>query len=129
MIVELGGFPENIVAVQAEGQVTGDDYAKTLVPAVEKRLAKFDTVRLLYQIGPDFKRFTTTALWEDAKIGLHHLDGFERIAVVTDVGWIARLVAGVSKTLPGSTRCFSIAQADEASRWITATGPDSPDTI
>lgn len=120
MIVQLGGFPDNIVAVQALGQVTGDDYSKTLVPAVEKKLADFDKVRLLYQIGPDFKRFTTTALWEDAKIGLHHLDGFERIAVVTDVGWIVKLVDGVRNSVPGTTQCFALADLDEATRWITA---------
>jgi hypothetical protein len=120
MIVQLGGFPDNVVAVQAQGQVTGDDYAKTLVPAVEKKFADFDKVRLLYQIGPDFKRFTTTALWEDAKIGLHHLDGFERIAVVTDVSWIVKLVDGVKKSVPGATRCFPLAQIDDATQWITA---------
>lgn len=124
MIVELGGFPNNVVAVQADGQVTGEDYSKTLVPAVEKKFAEFDKVRLLYQIGPDFKRFTTTALWEDAKIGLHHLDGFERIAVVTDVAWIARLVDGISDTIPGATRCFALADINAATAWITGQEAD-----
>ena len=118
MIVELGGFPDNIVAVQAGGLVTGEDYSQTLVPAVEKKFAEFERVRLLYQIGPDFKRFTTTALWEDAKIGLHHLDAFERIAVVTDESWIARLVDSISGSMPGPTRCFAIDQFDAAAAWI-----------
>jgi len=125
MIIELGGFPSNVVAVLAEGQVTGEDYSQTLVPAVEKKFAEFDKVRLLYQIGPEFKRFTTTALWEDAKIGLHHLDGFERIAVVTDVGWIVKLVEGISKTMPGATRCFSLHEIDTASNWIAEPDADA----
>ncbi|MGI9341611.1 MAG: STAS/SEC14 domain-containing protein [Gammaproteobacteria bacterium] len=120
MIVQLGGFPDNVVAVQALGQVTGDDYSKTLLPAVEQKFADFDKVRLLYQIGPDFKRFTTTALWEDAKIGLHHLDGFERIAVVTDVSWIIKLVDGVRRSVPGATRCFALTEIDQATVWIAA---------
>jgi hypothetical protein len=124
MIVELGGFPNNIVAVQAAGQVTGDDYSQTLVPAVERRFADFETVRLLYQIGPDFKRFTTTALWEDAKIGMHHLDRFERIAVVTDVRWIARLVAGIGNSIPGAIRVFPLADIEAASAWIMAPQAD-----
>jgi len=125
MIIELGGFPNNVVAVQAEGQVTGEDYAQTLVPAVEKKFADFDKVRLLYQIGPEFKRFTTTALWEDAKIGLHHLDGFERIAVVTDVAWIVKLVEGITKTIPGTTRCFPLDDIDMATNWITERGANA----
>lgn len=126
MIVELGGFPDNVVAVQAEGLVTGDDYAQTLVPAVEKRFQQFDVVRLLYQIGPQFKRFTTTALWEDAKVGLHHLDRFERIAVVTDVAWITKLVDGVAASMPGNTRCFRIAQLGDATDWIMEAGATTP---
>jgi len=118
MIVEVGGFRANVVAVQATGLVTGEDYSQTLIPAVERKFSQFDTVRLLYQIGPDFKRFTTTALWEDARIGLHHLHGFERIAVVTDVAWIVKLVNGISKSIPGAARCFPIVEYDEASAWI-----------
>ena len=118
MIVEIGGYPDNIVAVQAEGQVTGDDYSQTLVPAVERTLARHDKVRFLYQIGPDFKRFTTTALWEDAKIGLHHLDGFERIAVVTDVAWIRKLIDGIGGSIPGEMRCFALDEIETAKTWI-----------
>jgi len=121
MIVEIGGYPDNIVAVQAEGQVTGDDYAETLLPAVERTLARHEKVRFLYQIGPGFKRFTTTALWEDAKIGLHHLDGFERIAVVTDVAWIKKIVAGIGGSIPGNTRCFSLDEIEAAKTWIQET--------
>jgi hypothetical protein len=118
MIVELGGFADDIVAVQAQGQVTGDDYTETLVPAVERRLENFDKVRLLYQIGPDFKRFTTTALWEDTRVGLHHLHAFERIAIVTDTGWIGKLIETIAITIPGKLRCFSLDELDTAMSWI-----------
>jgi hypothetical protein len=118
MIVELGGFADDIVAVQAQGLVTGDDYTETLVPAVERRLERFDKVRLLYQIGPDFKRFTTTALWEDTRVGLHHLHAFERIAVVTDTGWIGKLAETIAITMPGKLRRFSLDELDTAMNWI-----------
>ena len=118
MIILLGDFPDNVIAARAEGQVTGEDYTQTLVPAVEAKIAVHDRVRLLYQIGPDFKRFTTTALWEDAKIGLHHLGGFERIAVVTDVAWIRKLVDGIGGTIPGATRCFTLDEIETAKAWI-----------
>jgi hypothetical protein len=125
MIVELDGFPDDVVAVRAQGQVTGEDYSRTLVPAVDKRLATCDRIRLLYQIGPDFKRFTTTALWEDARVGLHHLHDFERVAVVTDVDWIGRLIDGIAGSMPGSVKHFTLDATDEASRWITERNSDA----
>ncbi len=125
MIIELGDFPDNIVAVQAQGQVTGDDYTQTLVPAVEKRLERFDQIRLLYQIGPEFKKFTTTALWEDTRVGLHHLHAFERIAVVTDTDWIGKLVNTIALTMPGKLRCFSLDEIDTAANWISERNVES----
>ena len=119
MIVLLGDFPDNVIAACAQGQVTGDDYTETLVPAVQRKIEEHDTVRLLYQIGPDFKRFTTTALWEDAKVGLHNLGHFERIAIVTDVGWIATLAEGVGRAMPGKMQVCSLANIDDASTWIS----------
>jgi len=125
MIVELGDFPGNIVAVQAQGQVTGDDYAQTLVPAVERRLERFEKIRLLYQIGPEFKKFTTTALWEDTRVGLHHLHAFERIAVVTDTGWIRKLIKAIAPTMPGELRCFPLDEIDTATNWISERNMES----
>ena len=119
MIVLLDKFPDNVVAVRAQGLVTGEDYAATLVPAVERKARAHDKVRLLYQIGPDFKRFTTTALWEDAKVGFHHLDSFERIAVVTDVGWIGKLAEGISLASSGRLQVFPLADIENATAWIS----------
>jgi hypothetical protein len=119
MIVLLGEFPDNVVAVRAHGLVTGEDYTATLVPAVERKIREHDQVRLLYQIGPDFKRFTTTALWEDAKVGFHHLECFERIAVVTDVGWLGKLAEGVGLAMSGRLRVFPLADFENAAAWIS----------
>ena len=55
-------------------------------------------VRCLFQVGPEFDRFTPAAAWEDARIGLRFMRLFEvhdhhgairRVALVTD----ARLAA------------------------------------
>jgi len=119
MIELLDEFPDHVVAVRAQGQVTGEDYSTILIPAVEQKIREHDKVRLFYQIGPDFKRFTTTALWEDAEVGFHHLDSFERIAIVTDVGWIETLAAGVGRTMPGRLRVFPLADIENATAWIS----------
>ena len=41
------------------------------------------------KLGPDFLGFTAAAMWDDAKIGLAHWNAWERVAVVTDVPWVA----------------------------------------
>jgi hypothetical protein len=120
MIEIIEGMPSNIVAALASGQVTGDDYEKVLVPAIDLALEQHEKIRLLYQFGPEFKKFTTTALWDDAKVGFHHLTDFDRVAVICDVGWIVTMVKGIGMTLPGEIRTFGNREFDRAETWIRA---------
>jgi len=48
------------------------------------------------------------------KIGLEHLTGWERAAVVTDVDWIKHLVNAFRFMMPVNLRVFPAAQASEA---------------
>jgi hypothetical protein len=119
MISLLSEMPPDVLAFTASGQVTGEDYEKVLVPAIDKKLAEHDKLRILYHIGPEFKKFTTTALWDDAKIGLHHLTDFERIALVTDVNWLRTTVTVIGRTMPGRIRAFTNGEFDQAKDWIS----------
>ncbi len=118
MITFLEGFPDSVLAFSATGRVSGEDYTRVLVPAVEDRLTRHSRIRLLYELGPEFSRFTATAFWDDAKLGMHHLHDFERIAMVTDVDWIRRMVEVLSPLVDGEVRLFSYAERDQAHEWI-----------
>jgi SpoIIAA-like len=121
MIEPISGLPDNVVGIVASGYVTASDYEAVLVPAVEARLKQFDKLRLLYQIGPEFKGFTAGAMWDDLKLGVAHWKAWERIAVVTDVDWIANLGRFFSFAMPCPIKVFPntipIAQATD---WLIA---------
>ncbi|MDJ0928186.1 MAG: STAS/SEC14 domain-containing protein [Gammaproteobacteria bacterium] len=119
MIRILTDLPDKVLGLSARGRVTAEDYAQTITPALEDRLTRHEKVRLLYHLGPDFERFTTTALWDDARLGMHHLRDFDRIAVVTDVGWIRGMVRAL-KPLAGDIRLFANTDLDQARDWVSA---------
>jgi hypothetical protein len=119
MLELIDGLPDNVVAVRATGQVSGTDYETVLIPVVEEKFSTRDKIRFLYVIGPDFKKFTTTALWDDARVGLHHLTGFERVAVCTDISWIVTLVKGMAMVMPKRIRWFESADFEQAKTWIS----------
>ena len=120
MIELIGNLPDNVLAITATGRVTGDDYRTVVTPAATVRRAAHDKLRLLYHVPPEFRKFTTTALWDDAQIGLHHLRDFERVAVVTDVDWLKRLAIGIHPAGSTEIRVFAHAQFDAAQDWICA---------
>ncbi len=59
---------------------------------------------------------------EDFKIGMQHLTRWERVAVVTDVQWIANAISLFSFLLPGAMKVFSTKDADQAHSWIVSPG-------
>ena len=103
MIEILKNFPDNVIALSCEGQVTKEDYDGILVPAILKALKRHDKIRLLYKTSANFTGYDPGALWEDLKIGVEHPTRWERVAVVTDVDWIVQMMTylQLSNALPG----------------------------
>ncbi len=119
MIEVMTDLPERVLGLKASGEVTAEDYRTVLVPAVEKQLTRHKKVRLLYVLGDEFKGYSGGAAWEDAKVGMKHLTSFERIAVVTDVDWIEKMVRAFGFALPGEVRVFDDDDLENARQWIS----------
>jgi len=120
MIELIDDLPDNVLAITVSGQVTSNDYRAVVTPAADARRAAHDTLRLLFHAPPEFRKFTTTALWDDAQIGLRRLRGFERVAMVTDVDWLKTLASGIHRSGSIEVRVFAHAELDEARDWICA---------
>jgi len=118
MIETLDGFPADAVAVRAGGFVTESDYDQVLVPAVERAFRSNESVRLYYEIGPDFYGYSLGALSRDFWVGMRHLTRWKRVAVVTDISWIAQFVRMYSFVVPGPTMVFRTADAAAARAWL-----------
>ena len=119
MIEVMTDLPDRVLGLKASGQVSADDYKTVLVPAIEQKLTQHAKARLLYVLGDDFEGYTSGAAWEDAKVGMKHLTSFERVAVVTDVDWIEKMIKAFGFALPGDVRVFDDDDLDEARIWIS----------
>ncbi|MGE5321206.1 MAG: STAS/SEC14 domain-containing protein [Hyphomicrobiaceae bacterium] len=120
MIEPIPNLPEHVVGFTASGQVTASDYETVLVPAIEAALAEHARLRLLYQLGPAFTGFTAGAMWDDLKLGVSHLKAWEKIAVVTDLDWIAGATRLFGFAMPCPVRVFANNAIGEATDWIAA---------
>lgn len=120
MIERLTGLPDNVIGFSAHGQITAGDYEDHVVPAVEEALMSREKVRLLYHLGEDFDGFDAGAFWEDTKVGLSHLAAWERIALVTDVGWLRGATKAMGFMMPGHVRVFTNAELEIARNWIVS---------
>jgi hypothetical protein len=120
MIRVLDGLPDNVLAVEAIGKVTDEDYETILEPAVREKLEAHPKIRYVYVLGEEFDGWTLGAMWEDAKLGGGDLRKWEKIAVVTDKDWVRHAVQGFGWMIPGDVKVFSLVELDDAKAWASS---------
>ena len=111
--------PDNVVAVNAVGDIEDDDYEDVAVPAIEDALSRHDRIRMLLVLGPEFEGFGADAMWEDAKLGAKTFTSYERIALVADASWLRRTVKAFGWLMPGEVRGFALADLATARDWVS----------
>ena len=119
MVEKIPDLPDNVLGFTAKGKVTANDYEAVIIPAVEALFSRQSKVRFLYHLGEDFTGFEAAAVWDDMKLGLRHLAGWERVALVSDIEWIRVAVKVFGLAIPGEVRVFSNREFAEAIRWVS----------
>lgn len=114
----IDGLPQDVLAIEAAGKVTHEDYKLTLIPRAEAMMGK-GPIKMLYVIGKEFTGFEVGALWDDSAFGLRHWHDFSHIAVVTDYAWLRVMVGMLKPFFHGDVSLFSLTELPAAKRWIT----------
>src|SRR5690348_11438323 len=121
MIEIIKELPDSVVGIVATGRVTDEECNNVLRPAIEASLRRHGKIRLYYEIGSRFPG----AGWDDLDIGIDNPRQLERIAVVTDTGWVRQTVNALRFLIASEVRVFTRLDAEEGRAWITSpnTGP------
>src|SRR5262245_12795027 len=116
MLELIDGLPGNVVGIAVSGRLTMQDCREVLVPAIQKARKRHERIRLFYELNSRFPGST----WDDLDLGLEHALCCERVAIVTDIGWVRLTVKAVRFLIPSKIRVFPCIQAEEGRAWITA---------
>jgi len=117
VINTIADLPAGVIGLRASGEVTADDYRDVMVPVLEEALAR-GGVRLLYVLD-EHTSFRPGALFADAKFGVGHLKGWERLAVVSDADWLENSIKAFGWMMPGEIRVFDDDEIEQAVSWLT----------
>ena len=116
MIEVIKELPDNVVGIVAKGRVTNEECDNILRPAMERSLKRHGKIRLYYEVGSRFPG----AGWDDLDVAIDHLPQWERIAVVTDTGWVRHTVNALRFLIASEVRVFTTLEAEEGRAWIAS---------
>lgn len=119
MVERIPDLPDNVLGFTARGTITAKDYESIINPAVEAMFARQGKVRFLYHLGEEFSGIAAAATWDDAKLGLKHFKGWEKVAVVSDVEWVRLAIKVYGLAIPGHIRGFHNRELAEAKQWVS----------
>jgi len=126
MIEVLDGFPAEVLAVRAQGRVGASDYRDTLIPAALLNVERHGSLRMLFLVDRSFEGIMPAGMWADVRLGVRHWGEFGRVAIVTDLEWIATAARLFRPLFRHSIRVFALSSLDEATRWAAQHAAGAP---
>jgi hypothetical protein len=120
MVNKINFENENSFGFDIKGTLTAEDYTSTILPAFDEARIKGHKIRVLFQMGSDFKGFTPGAFWEDFKLGLSKIRTVERCAIVSDIHWLRESSQFFGALIPIPVKVFSNNQLIEAKNWLVS---------
>src|SRR6185437_7561100 len=120
MVESLSDMPPGTIGLRISARLTGADYRDVLVPAL-RSAAETGDVRALFVID-NYDGFDMGALKEDLKAApslvFEHRDAWKRVAVATDIEWMAKAFDLFRWLIPGEQKIFGLGAIDDAKAWV-----------
>jgi hypothetical protein len=120
MLQFINDLEPHVVGVHAIGEVTKDDLEKVLLPRIDELAARQGEINYLLVLETDVQNWTAGAWWNDIKLGLKNFTKWNKIAVVSDQKGVQWFTDAFRLFVPGKSKGFSLAQLEEAIKWVTA---------
>jgi hypothetical protein len=117
MLKLIEGMPPDVLAIEAIGKVTHEDYRTTLIPKAEAMMSN-GAIKMLYVIREEFTGYELEALWDDGAFGIKHWREFKRIAVVADLVWLRASISMFAPFFSAEVRLFNLPELSAAKDWI-----------
>jgi hypothetical protein len=121
VVERMGDMPDGVIGLRGSGKLTKEDYTDVLEPALKEAMDSGEA-RVVFVLA-DFDGLELGATFEDIKTGLGVELGnrktWRRLALVTDVDWVARAMRMFAWAMPGELGVYeSLDDLEKAKTWV-----------
>ena len=120
MVERMGDMPDGVIGLRGSGKLTKEDYTDVLEPALKEAMDSGEA-RVVFVLT-DFDGLELGATFEDIKTGLgvelENRKSWKRLALVTDVDWVARAMRMFAWAMPGELGVYEdLGDLEGAKTW------------
>lgn len=105
-----------LIEFTVDGAIARSEFDAT-VAATEDMLTRHEKLNAI-GIVHGFDGMDLSVWWADLNWGVRHWNRFGRMAVVTDIGWIAQASKLSAFVSPAQVRVFPVAELEAARAWV-----------
>jgi SpoIIAA-like len=121
MVERMDEMPEGVIGLRASGKLTKEDYTGVLEPALKEAMDTGEARVVFVLTG--FEGLEAGASPEDIKTGLGvelgNRKNWKRLALVTDVDWVARAMRMFAWAMPGELGVYEdLDDLERAKTWV-----------
>jgi hypothetical protein len=120
MVERINDVPAGVVGLRASGKLSREDYKDVLEPGLKQAMESGEA-RVLFLIT-DYEGIEAGAALEDLKTGLgielSRRKDWKRLAVVTDIDWMAKAMHAFAWAMPGELAVYGTDELEEAKSWV-----------
>jgi hypothetical protein len=120
MVTLLSGFPPYVAAYRAWGKVEPDEYEKVVMHRVDEVAKQFGTINFLVRLETDISNYSFLAFLKYLKVSFEHFTRWNRMAIVTDEGWVRNAYDRLSPLVHGEVRGYTLDAFEAAKTWVSA---------
>ena len=120
MVERMDDMPAGVIGLRGSGKLTKEDYTEILEPALKEAMDSGEA-RVVFVLT-DLEGLEPAAAFEDLKTGLGvelaHRGKWKRLALVTDVDWVAKAMRMFAWAMPGELEVYEdLDKLEKAKAW------------
>lgn len=119
MVELLKDFPDHVVAYEASGKVTSDEYENIVMKRVDEVAETYGRINFLVCLQTEMENYSISALMDYIKISFKHFSKWERMAIVTDEDWVRKAYELLGPVVHGTIKSYTLEEYNQAKQWVS----------
>jgi len=120
MVQLLSSFPKYVVAYRAQGQINDDEYQHIVMTRVKEVAEQFGAINFLVLLETDIGNYKFEAFLNYLKVSFEHFSKWNRMAIVSDQGWVRVAYRVLSPLVHGEIKAYEIKDFETAKAWVSS---------